>query len=393
MVSEIVMPKLGLTMKEGVIVEWLKKEGESVEKGEPLFVIETEKVQTTIESSASGILKKIVEPVGAVIPVAGVIAYIGEMGEEVHIAKTSDTKREISEQQKAVEAPRAEKPEAEAEVKISPLARKLSQEYNIDISKITGSGPNGRIVKDDILQAKKLQESTALPLEPRIMETREMSTIRRLTAERLSQLHSQTPHVTISTNIDLDRIVKAREELRGKDLERLSYTDLFVKAVALALKDNRVLNAKLGDSKILILENINIGVAVATEKGLVVPVIHEADKKPLSEITRRRIEIVDRARSDKLSMDDIQGGTFTLSNMSMMEVDIFSPMINPPECAILGVGKISNRPWVVENKIEIRPIACFSLTFDHRIADGADAAKFMKKLADLLSDPAQVTHP
>ncbi len=393
MVSEIVMPKLGLTMKEGVIVEWLKKEGESVEKGEPLFVIETEKVQTTIESSASGILKKIVEPVGAVIAVSGVIAYIGEMGEEVHIAKTSDTKREIIEQQKAVEAPRAEKPEAEAEVKISPLARKLSQEYNIDISKITGSGPNGRIVKDDILQAKKLQESTALPLEPRIMETREMSTIRRLTAERLSQLHSQTPHVTISTNIDLDRIVKAREELRGKDLERLSYTDLFVKAVALALKDNRVLNAKLGDSKILILENINIGVAVATEKGLVVPVIHEADKKPLSEITRRRIEIVDRARSDKLSMDDIQGGTFTLSNMSMMEVDIFSPMINPPECAILGVGKISNRPWVVENKIEIRPIACFSLTFDHRIADGADAAKFMKKLADLLSDPAQVTHP
>ena len=379
-------------MQEGKIVKWHKKEGDRVEKDEPLFEIETEKITKDIESPVSGILKKIVAPVDEIVPVTVTVALIEEAGEvapkeepaEVPLEKGKD-----SEKMKVVEKPLFKD-------RVSPLARKIAEDNNIDLSEIKGTGLGGMVTKNDVLKVVELKKQISLePSVPGIAETMEMSLTRRKTAERLAQMHRETPHVTITTPIDLTYSVDLRNRLQEKiDKEtgnKLTYTHIFAKAVSLALKEFQDINSRLVENKILRIKDINLGIAVDVEDGLVVPMIKNAGEMSLKELVIKISELMEKARNKGLSFDDITGGTFTISNIGIFDVDVFTPLINPPECAILRIGKMFKRAWVVSDQIEIRPIVTFSLTFDHRIIDGALAARFLQKIKEILENPKDIT--
>jgi len=401
-VINVVMPKLGLTMKDGTIVKWLKKEGETIEKGEPLLEVETEKITAEVEAPASGVLHNILTSEGSIVSVGELIAIIAEPGEEL-----PPPEEIIEKAKKLVAAPISEveeikkpvpPPVVEERVRISPLARKLAKEHKIDRMKIKGTGPDGRIVKEDVLRA--IEEAKAIPAVPiaapptelvRIAEVVPLTGIRRTTAERLSQSYREAVHVTLTTEVDMTETVKLRQR-RLPEIEKgakisLSYTDILVKAVAIALKKNPIINSMLEGDQIKILKNINIGVAVAIEDGLIVPVIRNADEKSLIEIASCLRDLTEKAKQRRLSLDDVSGGTFTISNLGMFEVDTFRPIINPPQSAILGVGAIKDKPVVVNGQIAIRPAMTLSLVFDHRVFNGVPAAIFLKTLKEILEKP------
>jgi pyruvate dehydrogenase E2 component (dihydrolipoamide acetyltransferase) len=278
-------------------------------------------------------------------------------------------------------------PEKEAVKKVrervlaSPAAKRLAREYGIDLAKVSGSGPGGRIVEADV--RRYLEEEMALM--PRVREVIPLTGIRKTTAERVSLSARTAPHSTITMEVDMSNAVKLREKAH------VSYTDILVKAVARALEEHRSLNSTLEREQIKIYEDINIGVAVATEKGLVVPVIRNANKKSLTQIASTLRELVEKAREGKLTKEDLTGGTFTITNLGMYEVEVFIPIINPPEAAILGVGKVTEKPLVVNNELETKPVMYLSLSFDHRIIDGAPAAKFLQRVKQILeSEPEDV---
>ncbi len=392
---EVTMPKLGLTMKEGKIVTWYKNEGDRIVKGEPLFAIETEKITNDAESPASGTLSKIIVPVDSTVPVTDVVALIAEAGEEESAEQPTAA---VPEKDEALEHPArlATKKDGGSEDRVSPLARKIAVEHGIDLSQISGTGLGGTITKNDVLKAveSKKTASVATPgLEiskdaEGIPEAVEMSLPRRKTAERLSQMHRETPHVTITTPIDLTETVGLRnslkDEIEKKTGKKLTYTHIFARAVSMSLQEFRELNSRLVESKVLKLGDINLGIAVDMEDGLIVPVVRKAGDMSLTDLAVQISELMDKARSKKLSLDEITDGTFTISNIGMFDVDVFTPLINPPECAILGIGKIFKRAWVVNEQIEVRPIASFSLTFDHRIIDGAMAARFLQRIKEVI---------
>jgi len=256
----------------------------------------------------------------------------------------------------------------------SPAAKRLAREYGIDLSKVKGSGPEGRIVEADV---RRYLEEEMAP-KPRIREVIPLTGIRKTTAERVSLSARTAPHSTIPMEVDMSNAVKLREEMG------VSYTDILVKAVAKASEEHPSLNSTLEREQIKIYEDINIGVAVATEKGLVVPVIRDANKKSLTQIASALKELVVRAREGKLAKEDLTGGTFTITNLGMYGVEVFIPIINPPEAAILGVGKVTEKPVIVNNQIKVKPVMYLSLSFDHRIIDGAPAAKFLQKVKQIL---------
>ncbi len=388
MVTEVRMPKLGLTMTKGTIKKWLKSEGDAVRKGEPLLIIETEKITSTIEAPASGYLIKIVAQAGSTVPVGNLIAYIGEMGEQIPSITAAP---EVVPTQVAPAPPErvVARPAAPARVRATPRARALAEKEGIDLSQVAGSGPGGLITEDDVLKyIEGIKARTKLGL--RVKKSIPLTPLRATIAERMSESLRTMAQVTIMREEDVSKLIKLREELQPvieKEVGiRLTYTPMLIKAVAEVLKEHPLINSTLEDNEIKVIDEINVGFAVAVDHGLVVPVIKNADKKSLKDIVIECNELARKAREGTLSLDDVSGGTFTITNLGMYGVDGFTPIINPPQVAILGVGRIISKPAVVDGRVDVRPLCTFSLTFDHRVIDGHTAAQFLDGLIKLLGN-------
>lgn len=369
MVTKVVMPKLSLTMKTGSVGRWYKREGENVEKDEPIVEIISEKATYDLEAPASGVLRKILVREGEEAPVDAVIAIIAAPNEQIP-----------EEEMFAAKAPEGTA-EAKERVLASPAAKRLAREYGIDLSLVRGTGPGGRIVEDDV--KRFIEESRGLL--PKVKEIVPLSGYRKTTAERVTTSFRTAPHSTIFMNVEFSEAVKLHEALQ------VSYTAIIVAAVARALAENPILNSTMEGDKIKIFENINVGVAVATDHGLVVPVIHNADKKSLKEIDATLKDLTEKARGGRLKKEEVSGGTFTVSNLGMFDVEFFTPIINPPEAAILGVGKILEKPTLsADGKVVFKPFVTLSLSYDHRIVDGVPAAKFLQSVKRRLENPSSL---
>jgi len=380
--KEVVMPKLGLTMSKGKIVEWKKKEGDKVEAGEDIAIIETEKITTTIKAPISGIILKIYAKEGEEVPVGQIIAFIGEPGE----TPPSITPTRAEE----VAPPEVkQKMEVKAEVRATPRARKLAKEKGIDLTMVRGTGPGGMITEEDVLRELEGKTKFSL-LGIRVREIIPMSPMRKEISRRMTQSLQTMAQVTLSMEVNATNLVKIREEIEKKTGEKITYTDIIVKVVSSLLKTHPYLNATLEGDEIKILDEINIGIAVALDQGLIVPVIRNADKKSIVEISREAHELADKARENKLSPDDVTMGTFTVSNLGMYDIDSFTPIINPPQTAILGVGRIKKSPIVLGDSILIGYTMWLSLTFDHRVLDGHTASKFLKELASIIESEEEL---
>jgi pyruvate dehydrogenase E2 component (dihydrolipoamide acetyltransferase) len=359
MVTKVVMPKLSLTMKEGTVGKWYKKEGDAVEKGEPIVEVVSEKATYDLEAPASGILRKILVAEGVDASVNAVLAVVTAPDEafsetEVH----------------------AELPQVVIEIEkgtlASPAAKRLAREHGLDLSLVKGSGPEGRIVEEDV---RRFMEETRGIL-PKIKEVIPLSGFRKTSAERVSMSFKTAPHSTIMMQVDISKATELHEKLQ------VSYTAVLVRAVARVLAERPMINSTFEGNQIKIFEDVNVGVAVATEQGLVVPVIHNADRKSLKEIDVAIVELTEKARNGKLAREEVTGGTFTITNLGMYGVEFFTPIINPPEAAILGIGKITEKPIVINGKIETRQSIILSLSYDHRIVDGAPAAEFLRQVKE-----------
>jgi len=391
MAVAVIFPKLDEAMRSGKIVRWLKNEGDRVEKGETILEIETEKTAFEIEAETSGILSKIMAKAGDEVLVGATIAFILQPGEEAPEVPepviVSAKKKTPTEEPKAAKEP--------GEIKASPLARNIAKEHNIDLSMVTGTGPGGRITKEDVLQAVEEGKTVAAPPareEPELVEEEvvPLSSMREVIAQRMMESF-QTPHFYLSVEVDTQELGKTRNQLisiiESKTGIRLTLTDLIIKITAKALEDNPSLNCSYVDGGVKLFKRIDIGLVTAVEGGLVVPVIRQADKKSLAEIAQARAELVQKARERTLSKEEMKGSTFTISNMGMFEIDQFSAIIQPPEAAILAIGRIADKTVVRNGEILIRPIMTLTLSIDHRVLDGAMGAKFLQSLKHYLENP------
>ncbi len=370
MVSKVVMPRLSLTMKTGTVIQWFKKENETVQKGEPLVEVLSEKITYDVEAPASGILRKILAAEGLDVPVDQTIGLIGSAEEPIPLEATEAEPAP----ERVATAPQLQKSQEISErVLASPAAKRLAKELHVDLNRVKGTGPEGRVVEDDV---RLFAEQLGAVL--RVQEIIPMVGIRKTTAERLSLSARTAPHSTVVMEIDMSNAARIHRDTR------LSYTEMLVKAVALALREHRIVNATLDGEQIKVFEDVNIGVAVAAEKGLVVPVIRNADKKSLNEIASVLQALVEKARQGELTKDDVTGGTFTITNLGMYGVDVFIPIINPPETAILGVGRVVEKPVAFDGQVTVKPMMQLSLAYDHRIVDGAPAAQFLQTVKKIL---------
>lgn len=327
----VVMPKLGLTMVEGKVIKWIRSEGERVKEGEPLFEVETEKVEMEIEAQTSGILEKIIVHEGSMVPVGEPVAVI----EQAEVTPSVET----------------------------PIGPKISGPKSQP-----GTGPSVR-------------DAGVMPL----------SDVRRTIAERMLTSLQQSAQLTIMVEADVTELKQfhktAQAEIEKTPKLDLTYTDLIVVAVAKALKEHSMLNSAFRGDKIEIFEKVHLGIAVATDRGLIVPVLRDVGGKSLAEVAKSRQGLVDKAREGRLLVEDVEGGTFTVSNLGMYGVGFFTPIINPPQSSILGVGAIVEKPSVANGQISIRSIMPLSLTFDHRVADGSQAGQFLMRVKEILENP------
>jgi pyruvate dehydrogenase E2 component (dihydrolipoamide acetyltransferase) len=366
-------------MKEGTVAQWFKKEGEAVTKGEPLVEVLSEKATVDVEAPVSGILWKILAMQGVDMPVNATLAIITAPDEQVTEADLQALEAKREGKKEAVVETLEVKTEAlssvEERVLASPAAKRLAREHEIDLTQVKGTGPEGRIVEEDVQGFIQQVSQTG----PRVKEIIQLTGIKKTTAERVSRSFRTAPHSTVIMDVDMTNATKLRSE------KQISYTELLVKAVAETLMKYPLLNSTLEeDERIKVYEDVNIGVAVATEQGLVVPVIRDADKKSLEEIAAKLRELAEKARLNQLAKDDVSGGTFTITNLGMYGVDLFMPIINPPEAAILAVGRIANKPVVEGKEIVIKSVITLSLAYDHRIIDGAPAAQFLQEIKKTL---------
>jgi pyruvate dehydrogenase E2 component (dihydrolipoamide acetyltransferase) len=382
-------------MEAGTIVRWLKSEGDAVEKGEPLYELDTDKVTQEVEADASGVLLKILAGEGEEIEVGKRIAVIGEEGEEVAADEAAPKAEEKAEEKAEAPKPeplpaeRIEAPEepsrANGRIKASPLARRIARERSIDLGSLTGTGPDGRIVAEDVERAAAAPApayapAAATPLEAEVVP---LTSLRKTIARRLTEAW-EAPAFQISMSADMTRAQELHARLREQGV---SVTDILTKLAAVALLRHRDVNAHFADDELRIFPNANIGLAVATERGLIVPVQREVERKSLVQIAAERKEIVQRTREGKLSQEDLDGGTFTISNLGMYGVEIFTAVLNPPQAAILAVGAIEEKPVVEDGSFVASQLMAMTLTCDHRAVDGAKAAEFLRELKTLLEEP------
>lgn len=427
MAGFIVMPKMGLTMTKGMLTNWRKKEGDLVNKGDILFDVETDKITNKVEAQRSGVLRKILvdkETVNVFTPVG----IIGTADEDISELLKEAAKELGKEDIQTVEAPKeAEKPaparQGGERVKISPRAKKIAKDLNVDYNLVTGTGPDGAITEEDIRKfaegpkAKasptaavladqlgvdihkiekdnrimkadvikyKIDESLAKYAEPR-EDRQPMSNMRKIIAERMLHSVQTSPTVTYNIKVDTSAMKRLRDELMDK--LKVSYTDMLVKIVSHVLLDFPLLNSTLDGNEIITRNYVNMGVAVALQAGLVVPVIKFANVKGLKEISSEIKNLSERAKTNDLLPDELTGGTFTISNLGMFGIESFTPIINQPEVAILGVNAINKESVVVNDELVIKPMMNLSLTADHRVVDGAVAAEFLAKLKEYLEKP------
>lgn len=395
--SQIIMPKLGMAMTAGAVVKWIRRDGESVKKGDPLVVVMSKKITFQVQAPSDGIVHHLAREKES-RPVGGIIGYIlapGEAMPEVAPvpvtapvealppAAPAPAAAALAGAAPAAAAPAAPPPEVRApEILASPVARRLAREHGVDLVQVKGTGAGGRITERDVLAFVEARRAPApIPSVP-------FAGVRQAIAQRMMESLQTTAQVTLVTEADVTETVELRERLRGRF--DLTYTDIVVKAVARALRDHPLLNATLAGEEIQVLPEIHIGVAVALEDGLIVPVVRDADRKSLQEVAGETRRLAEGARAGTLTVDEVTGGTFTVTNLGMFEVDGFTPIINPPEAAILGVGRIVEKPAVWRGEIVRRSLMTLSLTFDHRLVDGAPAAAFLRRVKELVETPALI---
>jgi pyruvate dehydrogenase E2 component (dihydrolipoamide acetyltransferase) len=433
MVVEVQMPKLGATMEMGTIIEWLKNEGDIVEIGEPILEIMTDKINIEVEAISQGVLLKKLYEADTEVPVLVPIAYIGEPGETIEEESTVQLEKDIAEnklsenqeQGQTNRQPSSQTLVAGAKIRRTPAALKLAKIQGVDLSKVKGSGPNQRIHVKDVEMFIKNQNAMITPLAKKVASEQSIDTaaiqsatskiqkedvireiprkrsssvnyngIRKIVGDRMAISASTAPHVTLNTEVDMAKVIEIRnlllEKIKSRTGYRLSFTEIIIKSVAYALKAHPMLNASLNGKQIDLHSDINIGLAVAIPNGLVVPVIRNVDKKGLAELTEESKKLAKNARENRLNSDDLTGGTFTISNLGMYAIDSFTPIINQPESGILGVGRIREQVVSINGAIEVRPQMSLSLSFDHRVIDGAPAAHFLTDLKEILENPYEL---
>jgi pyruvate dehydrogenase E2 component (dihydrolipoamide acetyltransferase) len=394
MATEVKLPRLGQGMESGTIVKWLKAEGDPVEKGEALYELDTDKVTQEVEAEASGVLLRIAVREGEV-PVGQTIAVIGEQGEAVAESPDGDSAREAVEQakppQRAEPSPREPEPTTTAapstngRIKASPLARRIARERGVDLASLTGTGPDGRIVAEDVERAQVAPPSVAA--QAATTESRPLSNVRRTIARRLTQAWT-VPAFQLTVDVDMTRaneLVAGQREL-NPDV-RITVTDVLTKVCAQGLMRHRDMNVQYSDDALLAFPSADVGIAVAAPQGLVVPVVHGAERLTIAQIAQVRADLVGRARDAKLRSDDLEGGTFTISNLGMYEVDQFVAVLNPPQASILAVGATRERVVPRDGDLLVLPMMTMTLTCDHRAVDGATGADFLKTVKAFLEDP------
>ena len=439
MATELLMPKLGLTMTEGTIDEWKKKVGDSVQKGEILYSVATDKLTNDVEAEADGVLLKILVPEGETVPCKTLVGWLGAPGEAVPdgSAPAAAAAPDAAAPAEAPAAAAAAAPvrEAGAYVPATPYAKKLAKEKGFDLAQVPATGYKGVVVARDVLgftpaaaaapaaapavKASPLAAKVAADLgidlntvnahgrvlaqdilaylessrekvaddEPAREEIKPMSGMRKAIAKNMLASVQTSPTVTFNLGIDMSEMKRYREQLKAKEI-KVSYTDLLVKFVAKALTEFPLLNCSVEDNKIIYKHYVNMGVAVALDNGLVVPNIQDADKKTLTEISAEVKELAKLAREGKLPPEKLRGGTFTITNLGMYGIESFSPIINQPEVAILGVNTMEDKVVVRNGEMVIRPIMNLSLTADHRVVDGSVAAQFLQRVKSLMENPA-----
>ncbi len=389
MVKIIFMPRLDEEQEKGMVVEWLKAQEDTVTQGEEIVEVMSEKVSFIVEASVTGTIHKIFVEEAEEVPIGTTIAIISEAEDSPDMlekaVKEAEEKLKIEtpivaekEEIKVIEKEEEVKIKPER-IKISPIAKKLAKEHELEITQIEGTGPGGRIVKEDVLRA--IEQGKIIPAVPEEVERITLTGVRKIIAERMTQSYQTAPHVTVMMDADASNMVKLREEFEEKTHVRLSYNAILIKAVIEALRTYKIFNSSIEENEIRINPNINVGLAVTLEDGgLIVPVIPNADKKSLKELNATIEDLVEKARQNKLSISEVKGGTFTVSNLGMYDVDGFTPILTPKQTAILGVGRIAKKPLVINEEIKIKPIMTLSLSFDHRVVDGALAANFLRSI-------------
>ena len=393
---ELVMPKLGLNMEEGLLVEWLKKEGDPVKKNDPLFVVETEKVTNEYVATSDGNLLKILVEGGNTVPVRTVVGLLTAEGETLPNLDVQPTPSQTAGDAPAVPVTKLEAAPTEgvgARILASPVAKRMAREHNIDLTIVKGTGPDGRIGQEDIERVIKGKEAfnaspTGEIAQPTFETVIPIEGIRAIIAERMLKSISTTAQLTLHTEVDATELVDWRAKLRdesespGKTVP--SYNAVLISLTAKALRAHPRLNAKQNGNTIQLLENIHIGLAVDNEYGLVVVVVRDADKKSVADINSEIVTMAENVASKKSSIEELTGGTFTITNLGGYGVDHFTPIINPPEMAILGIGRIVEKLVIRESKVMQRNMMALSLTFDHRLVDGGPAAQFLKTVSSLI---------
>ena len=388
MARPILMPQLGMIMTEGTVAKWHKAAGDTVEKGEPLFEVTTDKIAQEVEATETGLLH-IVAETDAVVDVGGVIGYLLEAGEApptAPVAAVSAAPAAVpAALASALASAVASTAAPTAGAPSSPAARRLAREQGVDIAQVPGSGPGGRVVEADVLRFAATQPAAAPPMLP-AREVIRLAGMRRTIAQRMSQSLASGAQFTLHTEADVTELLQRRQALfQEQKGGRISYTALLIKAAAEALKRHPRLNAHLVGEEIRVLEPVHIGFAVALDEGLLVPVLQDADKKPLAAIAQETEALAERAKAGALTLDELSGATFTVSVLGL--VDGFTPIINPPEVAILGVGRVKEKPVVHSGQVLVRPMLGLSLTVDHRAVDGEPAARMLRRLEQVLESP------
>jgi len=416
--TEIKLPRLGQGMEAGTIVRWLKSEGEQVEKGEPLYELDTDKVTQEVEADASGVLLKIAVSEGEV-PVGRTIAVIGEEGEQVSAPEAETevdgavTEADEQPQEEGSRAPARDEdrargkqastngseqvteiktPEparADGRVRASPLARRIARERGIDLGSLRGTGPEGRIVAEDVDRAATAPAVVTVADRTGEVERVPLTSLRKTIARRMTEAW-QAPAFQISMSADMTRAVELRSRLVERVKEggaRPSYNDILIKVCAAALMRHRDVNARFADDAVELLPSADIGIAVAVPNGLIVPVVRACEVKPIEQIAVEARELVTRTREGKLRQEDLEGGSFTISNLGMYGVEQFTAVLNPPQAAILAVGALDERAVVENGQVAIRPTMTMTLTCDHRSLDGATASEFLRTVKDFLEEP------
>ncbi len=448
MISNVLMPKLGLVMKKGKIIKWYKQPGDPVREGEPLFQISTEKVTIDVEAKATGYLRIIYAQPGAVVPVAGIVGLMGEKDEPL-----PDIKPPVYEiDKKGMDLPAARN-DAEAglkagpaetlpgsEVKASPAAKRLAKEKGIDLARVRGTGPGGRITESDIMNfkpeevksrpteapplpatpyAKKLAQEHGIEMQQVTQSTGDrkiyaqdvinlyqssaapaqaggdaqstllpLTDIRNAVAERMSYSARTVAPVTLGMEVVAEELLKLKNAMAlTYPSDKVTINDILVKLVAMALRKHPLANASLEENGIRVYHVVNMGIGVAIEGGLIVPAITDADRKSIVQISRESKDLIERAKTGRLTFEELSRGTFTLTNLGAFGIDMFTPIINPPQSATLGIGRILKKPMVIDDRIEVASAMVLSLTFDHRIIDGAPAAQCLLTIKQYIENP------